>query len=87
MSTDEIRDYLLEHGGRVHKDIDDDNKIDVGFLLVGIQCVFFILYGVFVEYGEGASGGDPLALEMQAKFPQFTDGEEMLVLIPITHWS
>lgn len=72
-----MRDYLLEHGGRVHKDIDDDNKIDIGFLLAGIQFVFFILYGVFVEYGEGASGEDPFAIEMQ-KYPQFTDGEACL---------
>ena len=79
--TDEMRDFLAANGGRVFKDVEDDNRVDIGILLAVLQGVFFILYGVFVEYGESASGAEPEASVMEMmKYPQFQDVHVMIFL-------
>ena len=78
---DEMRDFLVENGGRIYKDIDDDNRIDIGYFLIGLQILFFILYGVFTKYGDSAAGRDPEgSIAEQMKYPQFQDVHVMIFL-------
>ena len=79
---DAMRDYLLDNGGREFKDVEDDNKVDVGLLLVTIQVIFFILFGIFVRYGDGPSGNAPAdsALEVRGLYPHFQDVHVMIFI-------
>jgi ankyrin repeat protein len=79
---DEMRDYIAKHGGRVFRDIEDDNKIDVGYLLIGIQVALLILFGIFVRYGDTAAGRDPVgsAEEVGGKYSQFQDVHVMIFI-------
>lgn len=79
---DEIRDYIAKNGGRVFRDIDDDNKIDAGYLLIGIQLALLILFGFFVTYSDTAAGRDPdgSAVEVGGKYSQFQDIHVMIFI-------
>lgn len=79
---DAMRDYLLENGGLEFKDSQDDNKIDIGMLLVALQIVFFILFGIFVEYADGPAGldGNLSEGEVSALYPQFQDVHVMIFI-------
>lgn len=79
---DLMRDWLLNHGGRVTKEVvkDDDNNLDIGVLLVFIQVSFMVLFGLFVEYGTGPDGKSPdeSAAEIIGKYSQFQDVHVMM---------
>ncbi|KAL7530933.1 hypothetical protein ACHAXR_003756, partial [Thalassiosira sp. AJA248-18] len=79
---DPMRDLLLEKGGRLFRDVSDDNKLPVDFFLVLIEVAFFILYGFFVRYGEGASGSDAVASasEVATKYSQYQDVHVMIFI-------
>ena len=79
---DPMRDLLLAKGGRVFKDVSDDNKLEIDFFLVLIEVVFFILYGFFVRYGDGASGMNAVAsaTEVTSKYSQFQDVHVMIFI-------
>lgn len=81
--SDEMRDFLLKNGGQQFKDDqDDDNKIDFGRLVVTVQIIFLILFGIFVRYGDGAAGRNPVGSreEVGGKYAQFQDIHVMIFI-------
>jgi ammonium transporter Rh len=76
-----LRDWLLDHGGRVVKEEDrDDSFLDFGVLITFLQILFMLLFGLFVEYGEGPDGlnAQASAEEVSGKYSQFQDVHVMM---------
>mmetsp|Transcript_6390 Transcript_6390/g.9305 ORF Transcript_6390/g.9305 Transcript_6390/m.9305 type:complete len:455 (-) Transcript_6390:64-1428(-) len=60
----------------------DDNNLDIGVLLVFLQIIFMVLFGFFVEYGDGPGGKNPeeSGNSILTKYSQFQDVHVMMFI-------